>query len=90
MTIRSANCHICLTAVRGSPHAAINITTQHITRSFIVFNCYLFVTDVTAANDVCVAPLIISGVFRSLCSIQFCHLDHVFLSCPCALTPGLL
>lgn len=61
MTIRFANCHICLTAVRGSPHAAVNITTQSITRSFIVFNCYLFVIDITAATDVCALPLIILG-----------------------------
>ena len=52
MTIRFANCHICLTAVRGFPHAAINITTQYITGSFIVFNCYLFAIDITTANDV--------------------------------------
>lgn len=52
VTIRFANCHICLTAVRRSPHAAINITVPHITTSFIVFNCYLFVVDIAAANDV--------------------------------------
>lgn len=52
MTIRFANCHICLTAVRRSPHAAIDITTEYITGSFIVFNCYLFVIDITTANDI--------------------------------------
>lgn len=52
MTIRFANCHICLTAVRCLPYAAINITAEYITGSFIVFDCYLFATDITAASDV--------------------------------------
>lgn len=83
MTIRFANCHICLTAVRASPYAAVNITTQSITRSFIVFNCYLFVIDMTAATDVCALSAANHSRFlRSLGSTQFCLLDRVFLSRP--------
>lgn len=91
MTIRFANCHICLTAVRGFPHAAINITAQYITRSFIVFNGYLFVIDITTANDVYLWEsanyfsgcfLVLFCFFRNLYSIEFPSLKDALLSCP--------
>lgn len=94
MTIRFANCHICLTAVRRSPHAAIDITTEYITGSFIVFNCYLFVIDITTANDIylCYTTNYFGFFFffGNLCLIQFCSLYCIFLSCPHLLTPGFV
>lgn len=53
MARRFANCHICSTAGRCLPYAAINIAAECITGSFIVFHCYLFATDITTASDVC-------------------------------------